>query len=782
MNEHKYVGQRVPRVDGREKATGRAVYTTDIKLPGMLSAKILRSPWPHARIVNIDAERAKALPGVKAIITGRDARDVRSGFVETPRYPADQPVLANDHVRFVGQEVAAVAAIDEDTAAEALQLIKVEYEPLPAVFDVFEALEPDAPAIHPSHAGAPEYSRNIGGKAEHAYGDVDAALARADLVRRDRFETQLRTHGYLEPQATVADFQADGKLNIWTSGQGVFRKRMHLSRTLGLPAHRIHLHGVRVGGAFGGKIDLFAHEYCAARLSLATGRPVRLVAEREEIFSAYRHGQPLVVDLETGLNRDGLILGQRIRCYNNCGAYRGSAVVMMFLCWGFAMLPYRIPALDYAGYAVYTNHSTRSPQRGHGAPQLRFAVESQLDWMAEEMGLDPVEVRMKNARRPGETLPNGDSVRNAGLVPCIEQAARATDFARKRSAAESRRLGPERLKRGIGMGVSSYFTGTLIYPNNSAAIIKMNDDGTAHLLTGALDIGQGSETVLLQIAAEEIGLDMDAIRITSADTEQTPVDIGSWISGLTYVTGNAVKAAAAEVRLQLLDTAAEELEAAREDLQIQGGRVWVEGSPDQGLPVSQVVAAHIRRNRGDPIMGKGFFRGLKDAPIGPSLKSCKGAWSENYAYDAQVAEVEVDVLTGQFKVLKAMTAHDCGFPVNPLLVEGQIDGQISMAAGHALAEEVLYRDGVVVNSSFLSYPMPCSQDMVASEYIDVLTEKFQVGKHFHTKEVGEGYVSGMVAAINNAIHNAVGIRLTSFPATPQKILAALADLPSAKKQ
>lgn len=769
MSGLKYVGRSVPRVDGPEKVTGRAVYTVDVKLPGMLTAKMLRSPLPHARILNIDTSRAEALPGVKAVITGKDAPGVRHGFVETPRYPADQYVLANDRVRHVGEEVAAVAAVDEETALEALGLIEVDYEPLPAVFDIFEALKPEAPEIHPSHPDVPEYRRNIGGKASNAFGDVDQALAKAALVRRDRFETQLRTHGYLEPQATVASYEPDGKLNVWTSSMGTFRKRMHLSRTLGLPASRIRIHKARVGGAFGGKIDLFSHEFCAGLLSMRARRPVRLVAEREEVFSDFRHGQPLVVDLETGLSREGMILGQRVRCYNNCGAYRGSGVVMIFLCWGFVMLPYSIPALDYAGYSIYTNHPVRSPQRGHGAPQVRFAVESQLDWMAQELGLDPLEVRLKNARRPGEVLPNGDPVGNPGLVQCIEDAAEATGFHGKRA----RKRSPGRFQRGIGMGVSSYFTGTLIYPNNSGAVIKLNDDGSAHLLTGALDIGQGAETVLTQIAAEELGLDMDDIQVTAADTDHTPVDIGSWISGLTYITGNAVKAAAAAVRRQVLDTAAEELEASAQDLEIEGGKVWVKGSPDRAIDLSQVVAAHIRRHRGDPIIGKGFFRGLKDAPLGPSLKSCKGAWSENYAYDAQVAEVEVDTLTGQVRLLSALTAHDCGFPVNPMLVEGQIDGQVSMAMGHVLGEEVLYKDGVVLNPSFLSYPMPCALDMAPSSYLDVVTEEFEVGRHFRTKEVGEGYVSGMVAAIANAIHDAVGIRLTTFPATPQKILEVL---------
>ena len=442
-------------------------------------------------------------------------------------------------------------------AQEALDRIEVVYEELPAVFDPLEAMRPDAPEIHPV-AGGPAHEialpdlvepyRNIAGRCANSMGDVDGAFRDAYLVRKDRFEAQLRTHCYLEPQATVAQYDSSGTLHVWTSGMGVFRKRMHLSRALNMPASRIHVHKSWVGGAFGGKIDLFSHEFCTSLLSIKTGRPVRFAAERDEIFSYFRHGQPMIVDLETAVDRQGMLLGQRVRCYNSCGAYRGSGVVCIFLCWGFVVVPYRIPAVDYIGYSIYTNNPVRAPQRGHGAPQMRFAIESQMDMIAEDLGIDPIEIRLKNARDRNEILPNGDSIRNAGLIDSIRQAAERTDFEKRYRENRSRQKDGSAIKRGIGMGVSSYFTGTLIYPNNSAAIVKLNDDGTAHLLTGALDIGQGAETILAQIVAEELALEMHDIRVVAADTETTPVDIGSWISGLTYVTGNAVKKAAQEAK------------------------------------------------------------------------------------------------------------------------------------------------------------------------------------------------------------------------------------------
>ena len=757
------VGKRIPRIDAAAKITGEAKYTVDVQFPGMLCAKILRSPFPHAKIKTIDTSRAERMRGVKAVITGKDAWDVRHGFVETPRYPADQYVLANERVRYLGEEVAAVAAVDEDTALAALDAIDVTYEELPAVFDLFEAMKPDAPEIHPVQV--PDLSepfKNIGGICANTFGDVESAFKGAYLVRKDRFESQLRTHCYLEPQATVAHCDSNGTLHIWTSSMGTFRKRMHLAGALKMPESRVHVHKSWVGGAFGGKIDLFSHEFCASLLSIRTGRPVRFVAERDEIFSYYRHSQPMILDLETAVDRQGRLLGQRARCYNSCGAYRGSGVVFIFLSWGFLVMPYRVPAVDYIGYAVYTNNPVRAPQRGHGAPKIRFAVESQMDMIAEELGIDPIDLRLRNAREKGEVLPNGDSIRNAGLVESIREAARASDFQRKYTENARAQKEKSPLKKGIGMGVSSYFTGTLIYPNNSAAIVLFNDDGTVKLLTGALDIGQGAETVLCQIVAEELGVDMQDIRVVAADTETTPVDIGSWISGLTYVTGNAVKRAAQEAKSFLLVSAAKELEVGPEDLELRNRKIYLKET-DKSISFARAIARHIRENGGDPIIGRGSFRGLKEAAIGPSLKNAKGSWSDSYAFDAQVAEVEVDTRTGKIIVVRALTAHDCGFPLNPLLVEGQIDGQVSMAAGQATAEQVHMKGGVTLNPSFLDYKVPLATEMIENDYMDVITEEYEREGRFITKEVGEGYVSGMLAAIANAVANAVGFRARKLP-------------------
>jgi 4-hydroxybenzoyl-CoA reductase subunit alpha len=771
-----YVGQRIPRKDGPEKVTGRAIYTGDIHLSGMLVGRILRSPHPHARILNIDTSRAEQLNGVKAVITARDTAGIKHGFVETPRYPPDQYPLAKDRVRFVGEEIAAVAATDPYIAEEALSLIRVDYEPLPAIFDPEAAMQPGAPEIHATHPKVKEPFVNIAGKTETGWGDVESAFAQADYVREDRFESHLRTHGYLEPQVTVASYEPGGKLNVWTSSMGPFLKRAKLARTLGLSFSAVRVQKAWVGGAFGGKIDLFSHEFCAALLSIKTGRPVKVEASREEIFAAYRHGQPLIVEVKTGVKKDGTLMAQQLRLINNCGGYRGSGVVVIFLSWGFTMVPYRLPNLKYEGYAVYTNNPVRAPQRGHGAPQLRFAVESQMDMIAEELGIDPVEIRLKNARVSGEQLPNGDNVHNCGLIDCIQKAAEHTQFRQKYGVKRKRHLADNHIRGGIGIGVSAYFGGSLIYPNSSSVTVKMNDDGTATLLTGALDLGQGAETVLCQIVAEELKIPVEEIQVLAADTDTTPVDIGSWISGNTYVTGNATRMAGTEVRKKLLELAAEEMEANVADLALGGKYVFVAGSPERKLSYRELIALSVQKHRGDPVRGEGHWRTMRDEPFHPSLATTKGRWSENYAVDAQVAEVEVDTETGIVRLVRAVTAHDCGFPINPLLVEGQIDGQVSMALGHAFMEEVLMENGRTLNPNWLEYRMPTIHEVAVSEHIDVITEQYKTGQPYRTKEVGEGYVSAILAAIANAIYDAVGVRLHSTPFTPERILRGLGKI------
>ncbi|MEE8436573.1 MAG: xanthine dehydrogenase family protein molybdopterin-binding subunit [bacterium] len=776
MSELKHIGKSVLRRDGPDKLTGHAQFTADIQLPGMLTGRVLRSPHPHARILGIDTSRAEKLPGVKCIITAADTLGVKHGFVETPRYPADQDVLAGDRVRFVGEEVAAVAAVDKSVATEALALIDVEYELLPAVFDPEKAMREDAPQVHPSNPKVNEPYRNIAGKTETAWGDVEKGFAEADYVMEDRFESHLRTHGYLEPQATVAHWEPGGKLNVWTSSQGPFIKRAKLARTLGLPFSAVRVRKAYVGGAFGGKIDLFSHEYCAALLSIKSGRPVKIVATREEIFSAYRHGQPLIVELKTGVKADGTITAQQIRTINNAGAFRGSGVVVVFLAWAFLMVPYRIPALKYEGYSVYTNYPPRAPQRGHGAPQLRFAVESQLDMIAEELGIDPVEIRLRNAREPWEDLPNKDNVHNSGLKDCIQKVAEHTAFSEKYGRGRPKGSNGGNLRRGIGIGVSAYFGGSLIYPNSSSVVVKMNDDGSVVMLTGAIEIGQGAETILSQIVAEELALEIENVKIIAADTDTTPQDIGAWISAGAYVSGNAAREAAGEVRNKLLQVASKVLDAQIEFLVVENQAVYVGHVPNRRATFQELVAASIQSQRGDPIVGEGHWRAMRDEPFHPSLATTKGRWSENYAFDAQVAEVEVDIETGAARLIRAVTAHDCGFPINPQLVKGQIDGQVSMALGHAFMEEVMTKDGYTLNPTWLDYHMPIVHNLAESEDINIITERYEVGKPYRTKEVGEGLVSGVLAAIANAIYDATGARMYSTPFTPQKILQKLREL------
>ena len=793
MANYNVVGKGIPRVDGPAKATGKAIYTVDVELPGMLYAKILRSPYPHARILHIDTGEAERLPGVKAVITGQEFRDVRYAFVDTPRYPADEHPLAVDKARYIGDEVAAVAAESEAIAEKALSLIKVEYEILPGVFTAEEAMKQEAPMIHDEQLGGTsaweqwgvaqkKASRetetrvnNLSGHTYVSFGDVEKGFREADYVREDRFTLEATAHCPMEPHAAVASYDPlEQKLDVWLSTQGIFLKRFFLSKVLKMPPSKIRVHHTFVGGAFGGKIDLFHYECCAAYLSIKTGRPVKIELEREEVFMTTRQRHPIIVKIKSGVKKDGTIVAQDIKVIADNGAYRGSGPVVIFLCHGFSFPIYNIANYRYEGFSVYTNNGIRGPQRGHGAPQIRFSIDSHIDLIARDLGLDPVDIMLKNVRHKGDVLPNGDRLDSCGLTECIEGAARAIDWQNKR-----RQFKPSedngRYRRGVGISLCSMFSGAMYYPFASAAVVTLHDDGSATLFIGAQDIGQGSYTTLSQVLAEELGISIEDIRVVAGDTDLCPIDIGSFLSGTALVTGSAVKLAAADAKRQLLEGAAGLLGTDDIDRLTTGDKkVFFKDNPEQSISFQQAIQASILKRGGNPIIGRGSYKGYPRTDRYPSLAKGKGLFTGAYGFAAQAAEVEVDTLTGKVTLLKAVTFHDCGFPLNKTIVEGQVQGCVSMGAGQALSEELVLENGQLFNPSFLTYQIPISLD--TPESVEEIVSTIEPSGPFGAKEVGEGSVAGILGAIGNAVHDAIGVRIYSLPITPEKVLRALGKI------
>ncbi|HSG17574.1 MAG TPA: molybdopterin cofactor-binding domain-containing protein [Anaerolineae bacterium] len=789
--ELRVVGKSLPRVDAYAKVTGQAKFTVDISLPRMLHGKILRSPHPHARILNVDTTAAERLPGVKAVITGRDTTDMRFAFVDTPRYAADEYPLAQDKVRYIGDEIAAVAAVDLETAQEALDLIKVEYEILPAVFDPFEAMMPDAPAIHDSEydgasiweewgakrtkkSQAYEKVNNVSGRTFITYGDPDAAFASAYHIREDRFETSSTAHCALEPHAAVAHFDPAGQMHLWLSSMGIYYKRYVIAKVLKMSTSQVRLHKVYVGGAFGGKMDVYSYEICAALLSQKAGRPVRIELTREEVFTTTRLRFPTYIDIKTGVTRTGKILAQHIRTVVNNGGYRGTGPVVIFLFHGWTAPVYRVKNMRYEGVSVWTNNPVGGPQRGHGAPQIRFAIDSQLDMISEDLGLDPAKVMLKNVRHIGDVLPNGDVLNSCGLTDCIKQSVAESGWKAKRGKPGSNRSerGSGTKRRGVGISTTTMISGAPYYPFVSAGIVKLHDDGAASLLTGVVEMGQGAETTLAQIAAEELGLRLEDIRIVSGDTEQTPVDMGSFLSGGALVTGAAIRLAAADAKRQLFEVASERLDVTVEELDLQEGRVCVRDRPDRCMTIGEVVRYSIKEF-GAPITGRGSRKILSGTDRYPSLAKGTGRWTDAYGFNAQVAEVEVDIETGIVRLIKATTFHDCGQPLNPQIVDGQVYGCVSTGQGQALTEQIVFENGRVVNPTFLDYRLPLATD--TPETAGGAVDSHEPSGPFGAKEVGEGVVAQTLAAIANAVYDAVGVRITSLPITPEKVLQALAE-------
>jgi 4-hydroxybenzoyl-CoA reductase alpha subunit len=751
MVEYAVVGKRLPRVDSQVKATGEALFTTDMTLPKMLYGKILRSPHPHARILHIDTSMAKRLAGVKAVITGKDTLGIRFGI------HADQQALPVDKVRYIGDEVAAVAATDEDLAEEALGLIKVEYEVLPAVFDPLEAIKPGAPQIHEG------VKNNVSASPGYNIGDVEKGYAESDYVREDVFTTQTQFHCTLESRSALASYDATGKLTVWSSNQAPYPVGQDLAKTLGMPLGKVRMIKPFMGGGFGAKREMLAADFCASLLSIKSGRPVKITYTREEEFIATRRRHPMHLTLKTGVKKDGTLMAKELTIVADGGAYnsRGPAVVTL-AGMEFASL-YRCDNVWFKGYHVYTNNPVGGPFRGFGQVQLRFADETQLDMIAEAIGMDPVELRLKNAVQSGDLTASKRRITSCGFSDCIRKVAEESGWQQKRSSPTP--------NRGVGIACNDYVVGarSLGGPDSSSAFVKLHDDGTVSLLTGAADIGQGSDTTLSQIAAEELGMALDDIRITAADTEITPTDLGTFGSRVTFTAGNAVKMAAADAKRQLFEVVAEKLEANIEDLEARDGRVYVKGSPGVGMSIADAVKEGILI-RGTHILGRGSY----SAPSEPwDYQSAQGNLSPAYSYGVQIAEVQVDPETGRIDVLNVTAACDCGFAINPMALEGQIEGAVVCGVGMALYEDWYHENGLTLNPSYLEYKVPTSLDSPA---VDVnLVEPIDPLGPFGAKGVSEGAQVPVAAAVANAVYDAIGVRIKDLPITPAKILKALEE-------
>ncbi|MBI2875847.1 MAG: molybdopterin-dependent oxidoreductase [Candidatus Tectomicrobia bacterium] len=745
-SDYAYIGKSLPGVDAPAKARGEARYTGDLGLPGMLHARILRSPIPHGRIVRIDTARAAATPGVVAVITGQDCPNSPVGtWLNLPKI-FDQYILAKEKVRYVGEEIAAVVAEDEDTAAEAIEKIVPELEALPAVFDPEEALKEGAPLVHAAK------ERNISIRWAQAHGDVVAGFQKARVVREDRFKTQAVSHVALEPHVTLAHYE-NHQLTVWSSTQVPFYVSRALSIALQLPEERIRVIKPFVGGGFGGKTETYGNEFIAAFLAMVTGRPVRLSFTREEVFLGTRRRHPMILDVKTGVDAEGILTACDCRVIADGGAYTGYGLTPLILAYTFINLPFRIPALKFEGYRVFTNLPISGAQRGFGGIQPRFALESQLDMLAEALGMDPVEIRLKNCIQPGEKLPSNHQIRSCGLRECIEETARISGWQEKRGKLPR--------GRGIGIGCYGFVSGAALHrlePHlpHSETSIRIQEDGQVEVFSGAADIGQGSDTLILQIVAEELGIPPSSIRLVAADTRLTRPDMGSYSSRVTLMAGKATQNAAVNVKEKLFAVAAEKLEVTPADLVARGGQVQIAQTPQYGLSFGE-VAQLACREAGGPIQGVGTYSPEPGTFMSPT-----------FSFGANVAEVEVDLETGKVRVLKVWGTHDCGVAINPLAVTGQVEGAIGMGLGQALLEEMGFQGGQTFQADLIAYPIPTAFEVPEIETICVPTED-PVGP-FGAKEAGEGTSLPIVAAIANAIHDAIGLRCFELPIRPETVL------------
>ncbi len=756
------VGRRNRKVEGLAKVTGRAVYADDLVLPRMLHAKLVRSIHAHARILSIDAGAALAMPGVHAVVTGRDLPEY---FGIIP-WTQDEQALCETKARYVGDAIAAVAADDERTAEEALRRIRVEYEVLPAVPDIDTAL------AHPEwQVNEKAAEGNISKQVRLEFGAVDAALANSDEVVEAEYWYEGSTHAPIEPHCCVAEYDATGFLTVWSSTQVAHYLHRDLARVLGLPTQRIRVIQPVVGGAFGGKSEPFSLEFAAAKLSMVTGRPVKILYTREEVFYAHRGRHPMRLRYRTGVRRDGTLTGTDALVQLDGGAYSSFGLVTTYYSGQLLTAPYVLPAYRFDSTRVFTNKPCCGPKRGHGSVQPRFAFECQLDKLAERIGMDPIELRRRNAIGAHTRTVNGMRVTSNGFLECLDAVERESGWRGK-----FRRLP---YGRGVGVAGSTYITGTnyCIYPNEmpqAGVQLKLDRSGRATVFCGCSDIGQGVDSVLALIVCEELGLDLRDVRVVAADTDLTPVDLGSYSSRETFMVGNACLDAARRLRETIATTLAERWGVPRGSIVLAGGVACATGDPHR-FSMSVRDAFQAAESRHGTLGSVGWYQSPK---LGGEYRGGTIGASPTYSFTAHVAEVECDPETGVVDVKHIWVAHDCGRALNPVTVEGQMEGSAWMGFAEALFEEQLYKPAAVGygfglhhGPSLLDYRMPTALD--SPELHSIVIESVDPEGPYGAKEAGEGPLHPSVPAIANAIHDALGIRCDRLPFSPPAVLRLL---------
>ncbi len=751
------VGQRMPRPDAVAKATGAALFAADYRFPGMLHARVLRSAYPHARIRGIDASQARSAPGVVAVLTAADVPGNKNHGVSRN----DWPVLAYDVVRYRGDAIAVVVAETEAQAEAALPLIAVDYEPLPAVFSPEEARRPDAPHLHPG-----------GNLLKHTHverGDVDAAFAQADVVIEQVYHTPATDHAFLEPEAAVAVPAGDGGVTVYVGSQIPFKDRAQVAASLALPEEKVRIVQPAVGGAFGGKEDISVQIH-AALAAVVTGRPVQLVYTRQDSLRYHPKRHATTIRYKTGARRDGKLLAVEVEILGDTGAYASLGEFVMARTATHAAGPYDVPNVRIDSYAMYTNNPPAGALRGFGVPQACFACETQMDILAERLGLDPLELRWRNAVRVGSTIATGQVLRESvGLLETIERVQEAIQAVGPTQPDPLLSRHPCSPTRRRGWGVACAFKNVGLggpLPDSAGAEVELTADGRCIVRAGAAENGQGLLAVLAQIAAQELGVPYERVAVILADTGQTLDGGATTASRQTFITGNAVRLAAIRLRESLAGAAAEELSVPPDALVFEQSSVLSPQSAASGRSLTLMEAVALAQREGRPTREQVVYTAPPTVPV-----ETPGDTHFAYGYGTQAAEVEVDTETGQVRVLRVIAAHDVGRAINPLGVEGQLEGGVLMGLGFALQEELELDEGLVVNDSFARYKVPTIEQR--PQITPIIVEAPAAAGPYGAKGVGEITSIPTAPAITNAIHAAVGVRVTRLPVTPARLREAL---------